>query len=200
MTDFNTLLTTYFEIKRGERPTSDLSEPERRELWQYVENYIFGLERRLFKVSTRRTMIREAHDERVLAFYDFLDYCISHDKGVRWALSVFRLRFADLEGLLSMSRTGVVSVRELIQNGISSPITRRSTRISSARRECARKLMRGVKTFEDLQPCLLKPGASKKQIAMWRSYYNYFSHIAGVARTPLELNDEIAESIEDGNA
>lgn len=193
---FDALLEKYVAFRKGGQP---LNTEERAELWEYVNNYIVGLSKRLFKQhnyknrETEREVTR--HDLRVTAFYDFIDYAIRKERGVRWILAVFKFRFPDLEGLLMLKHSGAVYVDDIIKEGISNSVTRRATALAAARRNCAKKLKRNQNiSFDDLLPCLVANGASEKVIANWKRYHQRFELLREMSN-PLPLLD-FAQDVE----
>lgn len=192
---FEDVLNTYVDFRKGGR---SLTTRERDALWCYVNNYIVGLSKKLFKQHNylNRTGEREItrHDLRVMAFYDFVDYGIAKDKGVRWILMVFKMRFVDLEGLLMLKASGAVYVDDIIKAGISNTFTRRASKLAAARRNCVKLLKRQQNVgFNDILPCLAATNTRKEVVATWKKYYDRVEYLREVSN-PLPLLDFAIDS------
>lgn len=192
---FEEVLNRYIEFRKGGRP---LTIRERDEMWCYVNNYIVGLSKKLFKQHNYLNRPGEKeitrHDLRVLAFYDFIDYAVPNNKGARWILMVFKMRFADLEGLLMLKASGAVHVDDIIKAGISNTWTRRASKLASARRKCAKVLRRQQSVgFDDFLPCLVASDASPRVVANWRRYHTRLEHLREISN-PLPLMDFAIDS------
>lgn len=184
---FEDVLNTYINYRKGGRK---LTTKERDALWCYVNNYIVGISKRLFKqhnyLNKRDEKEVTRHDLRVMAFYDFVDYGIKKERGARWILLVFKMRFVDLEGLLMLKHAGGVHVDDVIRAGISNAWTRRASKLAAARRNCA-KLRRNQNVgFDELLPCLTGTEASPKVVSNWRHYHTIFEHMRSVSQ-PIPL-------------
>lgn len=198
---FEDVMNAYIEFRKGGRP---LTTKERDAMWCYVNNYIVGLSKKLFKQHNYLNRPGEKeitrHDLRVLAFYDFVDFAIARNKGARWILMVFKMRFSDLEGLLMLKASGVVYVDDIIKGGISNTWTRRASKLAAARRNCAKVLRRHQNVgFDDLLPCLVENGASPKVVANWRRYHAKLEHLREISN-PLPLMDFAIDSNKVGGA
>lgn len=199
---FEDLLTKYIGYRLGGEP---LNKKERDAMWCYVDNYIVGLATKAFKQHNYKNKENEwrvtRHDLRVMSFYDFIDFAAPRGKGARWILRVFKLRFHDLEGLLILKERGYVFVDDIIkEKGISNTITRRATKLAAARRTCTKRLQLFNKalSFEDILPCLVSSGASKKVITNWKRYYDHLEYVREFSN-PMPLLDfaKAEQSIEE---
>ena len=192
MSEFEALLELWMMVKRGEIREKLLTPKDRQRFWEFVQNYIVGLSKKLFKQHNFRNRVDEtevtAHDMRVMAFYDFVEfYAIPKGKSARWILKVFKFRFVDIEGLLSLKRKGYVHVDDIIKEG--APPTRlyKIRILAGARRLCK------ARDFKGTVPCM--KGKIKHPMPLWlynrwRSEFERMRWLENLSN-PLPLREDL---------
>lgn len=196
---FEELLEKWMSVKRGSIAASTFTTHEREVFWDYVQNYIVGISKKLFRQHNFKNREDEReltpHDYRVDAFYMWVEYfAMPRNKSARWILKVFKLRLVDIEGLLSLKRSGYVHVDDIIKSGATMARLAKIRVLAGARRRCRSN------DFKEIVAHM--PSKVKRPMPLWlhNKWYREFKRMQWLEMysLPLPLREDLFNDDEGG--